>query len=65
MQPNSPRPSAEIPRDEYESIDDRCIVRPHYGLSMGRAVFCVTHKKEGMVHLLREAQMFEKEALKR
>ncbi|CAN0318101.1 unnamed protein product, partial [Ectocarpus sp. 4 AP-2014] len=42
-----------------------CDTRPHYGLSMGRAVYCVSHKKEGMVHLLKEAKNLEKEALKR
>ncbi|CAM9802249.1 unnamed protein product [Ectocarpus sp. 6 AP-2014] len=42
-----------------------CDIRPHYGLSMGRAVYCVSHKKDGMVHLLKEAKNMEKEELKR
>ncbi|CBJ32965.1 conserved unknown protein [Ectocarpus siliculosus] len=42
-----------------------CDIRPHYGLSMGRAVYCVSHKKDGMVHLLKEAKNLEKEELKR
>ncbi|CAM9662959.1 unnamed protein product [Scytosiphon promiscuus] len=58
-------------KDRMVSLKNRpclypgCIVRPHYGLSMGRAVFCVTHKKEGMVHLLRESKTLKKDALKR
>ncbi|CAN0208664.1 unnamed protein product [Ectocarpus fasciculatus] len=42
-----------------------CDIRPHYGISKGRAVYCVSHKKDGMVHLLKEAKNLEKEALKR
>ncbi|CAN0558794.1 unnamed protein product [Ectocarpus sp. 12 AP-2014] len=32
---------------------------------MGRPVYCVSHKKDGMVHLLKEAKNLEKEVLKR
>ncbi|CAB1111462.1 unnamed protein product [Ectocarpus sp. CCAP 1310/34] len=42
-----------------------CDIRPHYGFSMGRAVYCVSHKKDGMVHLLKEAKNLEKGSLER
>lgn len=43
----------------------RCDTRPHYGLSMGRPVYCATHKKSGMVHLLKESLVMEKERASR
>lgn len=45
----------------YVHPRNRCVTRPHYGLSRGRPVYCATHKKEEMVHLLKEAQALEKE----
>ena len=42
-----------------------CPVRPHYGLTQGRAVYCVTHKKGGMVHLLKESMSLDKERAER
>eukprot|EP00752_Nemacystus_decipiens_P011347 g10083.t2 len=38
-----------------------CVTRPHYGLTKGRAVYCATHKKDGMVHLLKESIVLERE----
>lgn len=43
----------------------RCVVRPHYGLSGGRPVYCASHKKSSMVHLLKESMTREKEATAR
>lgn len=40
----------------------RCNTRPHYGISRGKAVYCVTHKLDGMVHLLKEAKTLQKKA---
>ncbi|CAN0049777.1 unnamed protein product [Pylaiella littoralis] len=38
-----------------------CTTRPHYGLTQGRAVYCVSHKKADMVYLLKEAITMEKD----
>eukprot|EP00903_Cladosiphon_okamuranus_P018921 g17403.t1 len=38
----------------------RCLTRPHYGFTKGRAVYCATHKKGGMVHLLKESVLLER-----
>ncbi|CAM9662907.1 unnamed protein product [Scytosiphon promiscuus] len=43
-------------------VQPGCNTRPHYGVSRGKAVYCVTHKLPGMVHLLKEAKTLEKEA---
>lgn len=38
----------------------RCDTRPHFGISGGRAVYCANHKKQGMVHLLKESTALER-----
>lgn len=45
----------------YRPIVRRCGTRPHYGLPGGRGVFCVAHKKKGMIHLLNETNSAKKE----
>ena len=54
--------SAPLPISPIAVLSCRsCQTRPHYGLTKGRAVYCATHKKDGMVHLLKESIVLEKE----
>lgn len=48
-------------RPTTQLIVRRCDTRPHYGYPDGRGVFCVAHKKEGMIHLLNETNSAKKE----
>lgn len=44
----------------------RCDTRPHYGLpGGGRAVYCATHKEDGMVHVFKEASTQRKQEVSR
>eukprot|EP00752_Nemacystus_decipiens_P011348 g10084.t1 len=56
------RPKGKAPKKKKNRpcIFPGCEIRPHYGFLGGRSEFCVTHKKDGMVHLLRATKNLEK-----
>eukprot|EP00903_Cladosiphon_okamuranus_P018919 g17401.t1 len=65
--PGSAVPSLQISKAPKKKKNRPCIfpgceIRPHYGFLGERSLFCVTHKKEGMVHLLRASKNLQKEA---